>query len=270
MDFTFRFESDEPLLVEVLERCYRDLPVVHEAAGTIRAVSGGSGDRYDVSYVDPAGEVVECEQSVSSAGVLDVITWEVNHRATLSRRDAVTLHAAVTAGPLGAVAMCGQTQSGKSTLAAAAAQRGWRHLSDDLAPIDVASMSVHPYARPVMIRPGGRRVLADLPEPPLAHRPFFTDDWFFPASELGAATVDDPVPLVAVVMLSWGDIAELEPISKASTLFGLISASTSIGRRGEVEFGELERIAVAVPGYRLALGEPGAALDLLAPLIGAS
>ena len=210
-----------------------------------------------------------CEGFVSRFGIVAVIAWEVNHRAELSRATWPVLHAAVTAGPLGAVALCGQSRSGKSTIAAAAAQLGWRHLSDDLAPIDVASLMVHPYARPIMLRSGGRGLLDELPDMPAGHGDYFGDEWFLAASELGAVAETSPVPLVAIVFLEWNDAAELVPISRAATLHALVLNSTTLGLSGEPVFRALEQLATVVPGYRLRFAHVSEAIELVRPLVGA-
>ena len=167
------------------------------------------------------------------------------------------------------MSLCGQSHSGKSTIAAAAAQLGWRHLSDDLGPIDADTLCVHPYARPVMLRAGGRKYLDNLPILPHDYRQFFGDDWFIAASELGATAVLEPVPLVAVVFLEWGDVAALESISKAATLHKLVLNSTTLAHVGEPVFRGLERVAAHIPGYHLRFGHVSEAIELIRPLVGA-
>lgn len=266
--FTFRFESDDEVLVEVIDRCYRDLPTSDEAADTIRAMLMPDGS-YEVTLLHPTGEIEMCEGIVWSFGVVGVVAWEVNHRAEMAVASWPVLHATVTAGPRGAVALCGQSRSGKSTIAAAAAQLGWQHLSDDLAPVDVSSMMVHPYARPIMLRSGGRSLLDGLPTMPAGHADFFGDEWFLAASELGATTATEPVPLVAVLFLGWREVAELLPISRAETLYELVLNSTTLGPGGAPVFRGLEKIAADVPGYRLQFSTVSEATELIRPLVGA-
>ena len=263
--FHFRFESDDPLLVEVVQRCYRDLPVAEDDCVVLRAVrSTDDGDRYSVTIETPDGAVEECGDGRVRGAVMELLCWEVNRRALWSAADEVVLHAAVLAGEAGAIALCGASHSGKSTLAVAAAQRGWQHLSDDMGLIDTDAMTVAPYARPIMVRPGGRAHLGSVPPPPSGHLQFFPDEWFVPASELGAIVDTAAVPLIAIGFLEWQPTAALQSLSQAQTLHDLTLHSATVARQGAAGFARLERIARAVPGFRVGLGAAGDVLDLLA------
>ena len=266
LGLAFEFESDDHDLADLVQWCYRDLPPATGVPGLIRA--SVVGDRFAVTYCDPEGGKHVCEPSVTPGGVLDVITWEVNDRATSTASLAI-VHAAVTAGSNGAVVLHGASHAGKSTIAAGAARRGWGHLSDDLAPIDASTLTVHPYARPIMLRAGGREVVGGVPEPAAAHRRFLDENWFFPASALGAQTVTATRPLVATVELVRGESTELAPVSKAAALHALLTSSLTVVDRGAAEFVELERVAVAVPGYRLTVADLDEALDAVGTLLGA-
>lgn len=266
--FRFRFESDDPLLVDVVARLYTDLPKVSDGVSVICAVSGGAGEpMYRVTIESPSGEVEECGAGRTRDAIVELLCWEVNRRALLSAAGEVVLHAAVVAGEMGAVALCADSQGGKSTLAAAAARRGWRHLSDDMCLVDVERVTAMPYARPLMLRAGGRGHLGDVAAPPPEHCSFFPDEWFFPASELGAAVGEDAVPLVAVCFLAWQPHASLERMSQAQVLHDLVRHSATVARQGEVGFRRLEQIARGVPGFRVGLGAATDVLDLLADLV---
>jgi len=265
--FHFRFESDDPLLVDVVERCYRDLPTADGELYTLRAFrQPGDRDRYRVTLRSPTGDVEECGDGRARGAVLELLCWEVNRRALWSAAGDVVLHAAVLAGSAGAVALCGESHSGKSTLAAAAARRRWHHLSDDMGLVDVDRLTVTPYARPVMVRAGGRSHLGTLPPPPEAHLQFFPDDWFLPASELGAVVGSEPVPLIAIGFLEWGSVAAVTPLTPARTLHDLVLHSATVARQGVAGFARLEQLARSVPGYRVELGASDAVIDLVAAL----
>jgi hypothetical protein len=266
--FSFRFESNDALLVEVVERCYRDLPPAVAGAHVMRAVRQGDEEGFRVTIESPESDVEECGAGRPRSSVLELLCWEVNRRARQSAAQDVVLHAAVFGGPLGAVALCGSSQSGKSTLAAAAAMRGWRHLSDDLGLISLDDMTIAPYARPIMVRPGGREHLGAIASPPAQHLEFFPNDWFVPASELGAVIDHRPVPLVAVGFLTWADSAALDAMSRAHTLHDLTLHSATVAAQGAKGFANLTRVATEVPGYRVGLGAASEVLDLLAPLVG--
>ena len=193
----------------------------------------------------------------------------MNGRARASVASLPVLHAAVIGGRRGAIALCGGSGGGKSTLAAAAAQRGWSHLSDDMGLVDPEDLTIAPYARPIMLRAGGRDHLgATLSPPPAGHVQFFPDEWFVPARALGARTVHVPQPLLAVGFLHWNYSASLESISRAQTLHDLTLHSATLAAQGATGFADLECIARSVPGYRVGLGAAAEVLQLLAPLVG--
>ena len=268
LGFSFRFESTDALLVSVVERCYRDLPTVDEPGHVLRAVQQDDEQGFCVTLEFADGRVEDCGAGWLRQSVLELICWEVNRRARRCVSDRVVLHAAVFGGPRGAVAMCGSSHSGKSTLATAAAMRGWRHLSDDLGMVNIEDMTITPYARPIMVRPGGRAHVGGVAKPPPEHLEFFGEDWFVPASELGATLSHTPAPLVAIGFLTWGDAAILEPLTRARTLHDLVLHSATLAAQGASGFAELTRVATAVPGYRVGLGSASDVLDLVAPLVG--
>lgn len=268
LGFAFRFESDDDLLAEVVRRCYSDMPAASTSPHVLRASLRDDGLSYRVMLTSPDGTTEFCGEGTTRSTVLELLCWEINRRATRSVRAWPVVHAGVIGGPLGAIVVCGQSQSGKSTLTAAAARRGWHHLSDDLGPVDVQSMTVTPFPRPMMLRPGGREHLGQPMVPPDSHVQFFSDEWFVPASELGATVMAAPQSLVAVVVLEWRDQAVLEPLSRAQTLHGLAVNSATLKGQGASGFADLERIVMSVPGYRLGLGTADDALDLLSPLVG--
>ncbi|MDO8391352.1 MAG: hypothetical protein Q7V57_12785 [Actinomycetota bacterium] len=265
--FEFQFASDDAVLAELVEHCYRDLPAATGGRpATLRADRVGAV--YDLSIERADLPVEVCSEGRSAPALFELLVWEVNRRARASVADRTVLHAAVFGGAAGAVVLCGSSGSGKSTLSAAAAGRGWRHFSDDLGLVDVEHRTVTPYARPIMLRAGGRQHLGDVLVDD-RYRQFFVDEWFVPASALGATTAPGPRALVAVGVLGWGATAGIEPLSRARTLLALTEHSATLADRGAAGFDELARLAQRVPGYSVTLGTTADVLDLLAPLVGA-
>jgi hypothetical protein len=288
LGFSFAFASAHRPLVDYVEWAYRDLPAAApgplttftgEAATAPSDASDADGERrWNLLVEHPDGSTESCGAGHHGVSLVELLCWEVNRRARAEVAERTVLHAAAFAGTAGAVVCAGATRSGKSTLAAAAARRGWRHLSDDLVVVDLpAAQQAHaaqapqavPYARAMMLREGGRRLLGiDTSLPPAAEE-FAGGDAFCPASALGAQQVHQPQPLVALVFLEWGDMAALAPLGRAATLHRLTQHSATLANRGADGFADLAGLAAQAPGYTLALGTPDAALDLLAPLIGA-
>lgn len=68
------------------------------------------------------------------------------------RPDLFFLHAAALAIDGNAVLLIASSGSGKSTTAWAMTQRGFAYLSDELAPIDLPAMTVHPYPHALCLK----------------------------------------------------------------------------------------------------------------------
>jgi len=265
--FPFQAESNDDALVRLIDWCYGDLPDATGPASCFEVMQRAD-QRYSVAWRDVDGSVVPCGDGRALDSVMELLTWEVNRRVMRSAGAGVVVHGAAFAGPLGAVVLTAPSECGKSTLAAAAAQRGWVHLGDDVVLIDGARREVYPFARPIMLRPGGRELLGVMPALVAAHAPFMADEWYVPASALGAAVVHGAVPLVAVGVLVRGGGAGLAPLSAAAALHALAQQSPSLAHAPAAAFAELERLARTVPAVEATLGAPHAVLDLLAPMLG--
>jgi len=269
--FAFRFQSDHRALVDLVEYCYRDLPDAAGAAATVTVRSTGRGGHgLAMSVLHPDGREEPCSEGRSVDEMPELIWWEVNRRARASAADRVVLHAAAFAGEQGAWLLCAGSQVGKSTLAAAHALRGGTHLSDDMALLAEDGAGVEPYARPLMLRPGGREVLAvaglgaALPPAAAPRLAVHGEEWFLPATALGAAAPAGPLPIRAIGFLDRGAAAAVTPLGQATTLHRLVTHCATLEGHGAHAFRHLERLAREVPGHQVTLGEPGAVLDLLA------
>jgi len=81
-----------------------------------------------------------------------LLEWGLNWSIAASCHQWLTIHAASLEKNGGAVILPAPPGSGKSTLCAALALRGWRLLSDELSLIDPASASAHALARPINLK----------------------------------------------------------------------------------------------------------------------
>jgi hypothetical protein len=276
LGFEFGLETDDPVLCRALERCHADLAAPTASARSVpvinaelRAEDDQGERRYHVALRWPDGRIDICEDLVVRSHVVDVIAWELNRRATEADGGVPVLHASVFAGTRGAVAVCGASHHGKSTMAAAAALAGYTYLSDDLAPIDLESLTVRPYPRPLMLRPGGREHLSGLPSMPADEEAFFPVDWYYGPREVAAHVATAPVPLVALVFTRWADESTLEPLTRAACLYGLLHASTNLAGQGAAGFRDLEALAERIPGYDAGCAEVAEVVAALADVIGA-
>lgn len=153
-------------------------------------------------YDDGGALVAECPgREPIRTGDEGRLFYAVEQELTIAlqslRPDLLFLHAAVLTLDGRAILLAGDSAAGKSTLAFALARHGFAYLSDELAPIALESMCVHPYPRALLLKqppPDGY----ELPE---ATRRT-ARGLHVPVSALGRGRPpEDPVPLDAIFFL---------------------------------------------------------------------
>jgi len=184
------------------------------------------------------------------ARVLVRLLEHLNRAAAVSVADAIPFHAAAVAVPDGRVVLlAGSSGSGKSTLCAAAVRDGWRFVAEEVAAVDPAQHAVHPYHRPIGLRPGGAAALGV--EPPVS--PWFDEVYPWcppPDSRASGGTL----AAIAVVDRTAG-VRETFTYSPAAALTELIRHTVvPDDDRVVVEFHRLARMVRDVPVVRLPAG----------------
>lgn len=122
------------------------------------------------------------------------------------------LHASAAANATGAVAFCGKSHCGKSTLAFAMRGAGWRQLSDDALVLDIgaAGAKVCPLPFTTGLRP-----------PSLSH----FSNAHGSVSRLDAQTPEEAVPLKALFLLRQHprlDLPRISPIARAQAFTAVL------------------------------------------------
>ena len=87
------------------------------------------------------------EECCSFDDVVYVVDKLIAETLQLRRPDLFFLHGAVVSDGKSCIVIAGPSGTGKSTLCWALIDCGYRYMSDELAPIDVAEMRVHKFAR---------------------------------------------------------------------------------------------------------------------------
>lgn len=236
----------------VEQRAEHRIEVVVEADGRYRLSLDG----------EPSENSVDLGMAL--AGVLDLCNTAVAQHWSRRR---VALHAAVVEMHGSALALVGYSGTGKTTLAAAALQRGWGFVSDELGLID-DDFVAHAYHRPLGLRSGGRARI-DMEQ---SITPLHTVLQPEPASSLGRLVPS--APLVGVVFIdALGEGEPTAPVVKTpgEALADLLN--NVLGTEGvEVKvFRRLERLVRQVPCVRLRRGSPAemlVGLETLLPVVG--
>jgi hypothetical protein len=162
---------------------------------------GCPGSAYSLAF--RGGEKTFAEDA---GALLFCFEKDVTTRIQLARSDLLFVHAAVLGHEGRAILLAGDPGAGKSTLAFALLERGLRYLSDELAPIALATLAVHPYPRALWLKRAP-------PEPHALPSAAFesTRGIHVPCRSLGATPAEAPLPLAALFLLEPGVASRPRP-----------------------------------------------------------
>lgn len=203
----------EFLFLDALDRRVRVESASRSALAGIEAVYGhmkGEPGDWDWSY--------RLTASADSRDLDGDLLWEFDGDLAVElqklRSELFFLHAAVVADADRAYALVAESGGGKSFLCWALLFQACGYSSDELCPVDLENLSVHPFPRALSLK--------SEPEPPLVvpDRVQRTSRALYvPTAELPATVVTGPLPLDAVFFLRYEPSAsepQLRPISAAA------------------------------------------------------
>jgi hypothetical protein len=148
LDQVIRVHCADPTVESMLSMAY----------GAMRGESGGAELEYTVRrdasperfhVVPPDGEPLEAPDDGALLALFDA---DVAVALQRRRPDLYFLHAAVLVQDDAAVLMVARSGGGKSTLCWALTHHGFRYASDELGPVDLTRLDVHPYPRTLMVK----------------------------------------------------------------------------------------------------------------------
>ncbi len=145
-------ESEAPEVTADLARVYRHLPAPDAAPSAVTLRIRASEAGFDC--LGAAGGAVRRPTTRMAVrwARFQILASLIEHHPAL-----LWMHGAVAALGDRAVLLPGRRGRGKSTLVSALCMRGWRYLSDDVVPLDPATMRVQPFPRvPELRRDPGR------------------------------------------------------------------------------------------------------------------
>lgn len=174
--------------------------------------------------------------------------------ALLQQRGVLALHASVVdVGGLG-VAFIGESGAGKSTTAAALESRGHAVVGDDLAPVVLgpAGPQVFPGSPQLRLWPDSLTALGHDP----ASLPLLEPDREKRTRDVAArANPRQPLPLVRVYLLDWGEDVRITPLSPRDAFVELLRHSYGVhwmhAVAGVGQFAFRAEVARRVPVHRL-------------------
>ena len=177
------------------------------------------------------------------------------------RRDLYVVHAAVVQYHAGAVMLVARSGGGKSTLCWALLHHGLGFLSDELAPVDLDTLTVYPYRRALVLK---RDPAPAYPLPPAVLRT--TRGFCVSADDMPGAIATTPSPLTAVFFLhhegatSSPSVRALTPAEAAARLYA--NALNPLAHPGDGLDGTI-RIATTRSRFDLVTGDLPATCELV-------
>jgi hypothetical protein len=156
-------------------------------------------------------------------------------------------------------------ESGKSTLVAGLARRGFTYLSDESVALVPGSTTVEPYPKAISLDRGSWEVHAALrPTRPGVER-FEATTWHVPPAEVGRVQMGDsgaaPVDLIAFPTYEAGAATTCTPVGPVEALVALLANAFDFDELGQRGLDALALLATSVPSYRLLSSDLDEAVD---------
>jgi hypothetical protein len=234
-----------------------------ETAALIRSVFGGllihpstsssACRRYTIAPSSPKG-TFKVSDGVNSKSLEDAdsLLFHIDKQLTLKlqrqRHDLFFLHAAVVAWEGRVVALPAFSGTGKSTLTLVSLADGFEYLSDELAPIDLGTLTVHPYPHALCLK-SPPPLPHTLPAGTLRHGGRF----HVPVEALPNVRRGEALPLAAVIFLQRDDnhFDGLRRTSSASAVARLMAHTLNALAHPDCGMDAAVALSRAVPCFEL-------------------
>jgi hypothetical protein len=188
--------------------------------------------------------------------LLQAVKYEIVMGLVRSRPDLLWFHAAAVAFDTGAVVFAAPGGGGKSTLAAQLCQQGWRYLSDDVLPLELATGNILPFPQTPRVRQNtGELVSGDR----LSQVPKFD------------VTLDlksicqEPLPIRAMVFPSFDSQTEAQilPCSPGTAALELLRNCINFTDHKQAAVQRICELAKHLPAFGLSFSNVDCALESL-------
>jgi hypothetical protein len=204
---TFEVDCDQPADFLVSNN-FPTIAVSGQVNTRLRYRVRKAGERFTIET--PKGVTFK---PVTDAEFLYVLEKEVTIEAQMLRPDLYFIHSAALEFRGSVILLIGESGAGKSTLTWALLHHGFRYLSDELAPVELSALNVHPYAHAICLK-------SKPPEPyKLPDGVVYTSHTIhIPRVCLPNETCDGPRPLRTLFFLSYdpaGQQPSITPISQS-------------------------------------------------------
>lgn len=192
-------------------------------------------------------------------GVTDALRYDMLELCESNLESYVSLHAAGVARGDELVLLAGESGAGKTTLTLALLDAGWSYLTDDVAPVSVATGLVHPFPKPLGVKETAtwHRVRDAFPSIELAPP---GGSFLVPATRWDVAT--EPLPLSALLFPRFEAGASLE-VERLSAAKAAALASAYLRRLDPNTVALLNRLCAGATCARLVYGSSADAIGAI-------
>jgi hypothetical protein len=182
------------------------------------------------------------------------------------------LHCAAMSSDGRGLLISASSGTGKTTLAAALARKGWSYLSDEMVALDGTSKCVSGFAKPMVIKPSGRELAGELE---LARVSFGLDEglwWHIPAGAIPAPVTQEISPTLIVILHRTPDGSTYAPpvatpLHPADVVVALMEQTMDSQRFGSEAVFVLARLASRCRCIALSVGPLDLAVATLEELV---
>jgi HprK-related kinase A len=216
---------------------------------------------------------VEPFKPLPRAQALAMLEWGMNWCITAYGHHQLVIHAAAVAKGDRAAILPAPPGSGKSTLCAALANRGWRLLSDELTLISLETGEIQPLARPVNLKNASIQIMRDF-APEAIFGPVIEDTskgtvglMRAPTASVMSAALPAKPTWIVLPKYTAGAAPQLTPMSQGEAFLSLADNAMNYHILGQDGFHAIGRLIDASPSYRFEyshLDDAIAAFDELA------
>jgi HprK-related kinase A len=270
--FVVRVRSPLAVLHRSMHHLYGEFDVLEEDAAPDFVIRvGGTGGlrrfvrRQAMAFIDTPPPYTPLPERMAPLMFEQALNWCVATRTFTH----LILHSAVVARDGRAVIIPGQSGQGKSTLCAALVSRGWRHVSDEFALMDPASLDITAHPRPISLKNQSLAVVAAF-APGLEQSPAYQGTpkgtiGYVKPSRAAVEQAPQAVTPVAVVFPRFDPASTpmIESMGKAAAFIALTACSVNYREFGETGFAALTRLVGDHPVLSATYPDTASAVALL-------
>lgn len=270
--FVAGIRSDLRPLARGIETLYGDYPVAGDddfCDFPVELTGTGGLRRFVRPQVVFRFEGMQPFKPLPGQQAVAMLEWGLNWVFTNHAQHYLIIHAAVLERDGAGLIMAAPPGSGKSTLCAGLALKGWRLLSDELALVGLEDGQLTPLPRPISLKNQSIDVVGRLPGEvvmgPVAHdtakgtvahmRP--------PRASVDAALATVQPRWILFPKFSAGGACEVETMGQAQTFMQLVGNAFNYPRLGATGFHAMARLVDACDGYTARYGS----LDQIVPTL---